>query len=171
MSLRSLPVLIFLLLCGGYLSAAAQDTAQFHLKALAGHWEGEGEVLIPKTSIPISVDGKALFTYDSLTTRLRTEIEASKFFFSYADSGYIYHDTATDSISWEIWDGFGKYSRYVGTVKNNIITGAKTRHGYQYRIKIDFITSDSLNFTLTTTDRKGDSSTRADITMWRSGED
>lgn len=161
---------IIILLLGGLLSAATKHSDEFRLQALAGHWEGEGEVLIPKTSIPISIEGKALFTYDSLTHRLRTQIEASKFLFKYADSGYIYHDTATDSITWDIWDGFGKYSRYVGTVENNIITGANTRHGYRYRVKIDFITDDSLNFALTATDRKGDSSTRAAITLWRSNE-
>ncbi len=154
----------------GLLSAGAKHTDDFRLQALAGNWEGEGEVLIPKTSIPLSIDGKAVFTYDSLTNRLRTEIQASKFLFKYADSGYIFHDTATDSISWDIWDGFGKYSRYIGTVQDNVITGANTRHGYRYRVKIDFITDDSLSFTLTATDRKGDSSTRAAIVMWRSDE-
>jgi hypothetical protein len=161
-------VVLILLLLGGFFSAGARHANDFRLQSLAGNWEGEGEVLIPKTSIPISIEGKAKFTYDSLTARLRTEIQASKFLFTYADSGYIYHDTATDSISWDVWDGFGKYSRYRGTVANNVITGVKTRHGYRYRIKIDFITDDSLNFTLTTTGKDGDSSTRAAITMWRS---
>ncbi len=161
---------IFVLLLGGLFSVGAKRTEDFRLQALAGEWEGEGEVLIPKTSIPISIEGEAVFTYDSLTAKLRTEIKASKFFFKYADSGYIYHDTATDSISWDIWDGFGKFSRYVGTVSDNVITGSNTRHGYRYRVKIDFITDDSLNFTLTATDKDGDSTTRAAITMWRLDE-
>ncbi len=167
MRFRSIPVFLILLLLGGFFSAGARRSDEFRLRALAGEWEGEGEVLIPKTSIPISIEGKAIFTYDSLTARLHTEIGASKFLFKYADSGYIYHDTATDSISWDIWDGFGKYSRYIGTVENNVITGANMRHGYRYRVRIDFITDDSLNFTLTATDKDGDSSTRAAITMWR----
>lgn len=160
--------LIILLLLGGVLSAGVKHSDDFRLRALAGDWKGEGEVLIPKTSIPISIEGKAMFTYDSLTNRLRTEVQASKFLFKYADSGYIFHDTATDSISWDVWDGFGKYSRYVGTVENNIFTGMNTRHGYRYRVKIDLITDDSLNFTLTATDKDGHSSTRAAITLWRS---
>jgi len=167
MRFRSKPAFIVLLLLGGLFSTAATDSNGFHLQTLAGNWEGEGEVVIPKTSIPLSIEGKAVFSYDSVTARLRTQIEASKFLFTYADSGYIYHDTATDSISWDIWDGFGRFSRYIGTVDNNVITGAKMRHGYRYQVKIDFITDDSLNFTLTTTGKDGKSSTRADITMWR----
>lgn len=161
-------VLIGISIVLGFFShPAAEDERQFRLGDLAGLWEGEGEVLIPKTSIPISVEGEAIFVFDSLTNRLRTEIEASKFFFTYADSGYIHHDTVTDSISWEVWDGFGRYSRYVGTIEDNVITGDKTRHGYLYRIEVDFITDDSLNFSLTTTDEDGDSRTRASINLWR----
>jgi len=160
-------VLVILMISGLCYHTGADDSGDFRLSNLAGDWEGEGEVLIPKTSIPISVTGEAVFTYDSLMGRLRTEIEAGKFFFRYTDSGYIYHDTVTDSISWEIWDGFGRYSEYIGMVENNVITGDKTRHGYLYRIVIDFITDDSLNFSLTTTDDDGDSRTRASIDLWR----
>jgi hypothetical protein len=168
MPFRTMCSLVFFLVLGASLFAIAQIPENFRLEALAGYWQGQGEVLLPNTSLTISIDGKAVFTYDSLTSRLRTQIDARKFIFSYADSGYLYHDTGTDSISWDTWNSSGKHVRYIGIIKNSVFTGADTRHGYLYRVKIDFITADSLDFTLTATDHKGDSTTQAAITLWRS---
>jgi hypothetical protein len=89
------------------ISVHPEQTNKFDLRSLAGEWEGDGDILIPKISISVSIKGKAVFAYDSLTRRLRTSLEASRFLLSYADSGYLYHDPTTDSINWEVWDGFG----------------------------------------------------------------
>lgn len=137
------------------------------LRMLSGEWEGEGEVIIPKTPIPISIEGKAVFTYDTLTSRLRTSLEASRFFFNYSDSGYLSHDPATDSITWEVWDGFGKYCLYKGKIEDNVITGTQDREGWYDRITIDFFNSDSLSFRLTSVYQNGKVRERATIDMWR----
>lgn len=148
-------------------SAVPEDTTSFSLGLLAGCWEGNGEVIIPKTSIPISIEGKAVFSYDSTRKRLRTSLEASRFFFSYADSGYLSHNPDTDSITWEVWDSFGKYSEYTGKLENNVIHGARHKGSKAYNILISLITRDSLSFSLTTTYENGKTLRKAAIDMWR----
>jgi len=147
--------------------ATSETDKDLDLQMLSGQWEGQGEIIIPKTSIPISIEGKAVFVYDSVTNKLRTSLEASRFFFTYADSGYLSHDPATDSITWEVWDGFGKYCYYRGKIENNVITGTQDREGWHDRVNIDFINSDSLSFRLTTIYKNGKVRERAAIDMWR----
>jgi hypothetical protein len=144
-----------------------ETVGKFDIESLAGNWEGKGKVRVPVTGMKISINGKAAFAYDSLTRKLRTSLEGKRFFFSYTDSGYLTHDTLTDSITWEIWDSFGKYSFYTGKVENNIINGVKTKEGRLYNVIVDFITNDSLTFKLTTTDEDGDVTKRVALDMWR----
>ena len=144
-----------------------ENTDKFDLKSLSGEWEGEGKVRVPVTGMKISINGNAVFTYDSLTRKLRTSLEGKRFFFSYTDSGYLTHDPITDSITWEIWDSFGKYSFYTGKVENNVINGVKTKEGKLYNVIVNFITDDSLTFKLTTTDEDGEVTKRVALDMWR----
>lgn len=140
---------------------------KFELESLAGKWEGKGKVRVPITGMKISINGKADFAYDSLTRKLRTSLEGKRFFFSYNDSGYLTHDPANDSITWEIWDSFGKHAFYTGNVENNIINGVRTKDKNLYNVVVNFITDDSLTFKLTTTDEEGDVTTRVALDMWR----
>jgi hypothetical protein len=145
----------------------AQDSADFDLSGLAGEWNGGGEVLIPHIALPVSIEGRANFAFDSLTQRLRTSLEAHKFLFGYADSGYLFFDPATDSITWEVWDGFGKHCLYTGIKEGNVITGTQKIDEDTYYIVIDMITDDSLSFKLMTTNEKGRTRQRAAIDLRR----
>jgi hypothetical protein len=147
--------------------AVAQDSADFNLSHLAGEWNGGGEVLIPHIALPVSIEGQAIFAFDSLTQRLRTSLKARKFLFGYADSGYLFFDAATDSISWEVWDGFGKHCLYTGIKEANVITGTQKIDEDTYYIVIDMITDDSLSFKLMTTNEKGRTQQRAAIDLRR----
>ena len=140
---------------------------RFDLKGLAGVWEGIGEAVIPKTSIPLDIAGKACFTYDSVQGYLRTMIVAEKFFFTYVDSGHLYHNPTTDSILWDIWDGFGKFGQYRGRVNGPILTGVMEKEKWRYHIVVNLVNRDSLTFTLTARKDSGEWKPRASIDLWR----
>lgn len=141
-------------------------TDRFDLKRLAGLWEGTGEITIPITNISVSVAGEAEFIFDSVKNVLRTSLTARKFLFAYSDSGYLSYNIANDSMVWEVWDSFGKYSQYLGKVENGQLRGEYPRRDGLYRVAIEFITDDSLLFKLTVDD-KGKSKTKATLDLWR----
>ncbi len=138
----------------------------FDLKRLAGLWAGAGEITIPITNISISVTGDAEFVFDSVKNVLRTSLTARKFLFAYSDSGYLSYNAENDSMVWEVWDSFGKYSRYLGQVEDGSLRGEYPRRDGLYRVTVDFITDDSLLFKLMV-DKKGKSKTKATLDLWR----
>lgn len=162
-------VLVLVLIIAAVVSAepGADKQEPFHLSQLDGDWAGTGEAVIPMTKIPISLEGEAIFKYDSALGYLRTEIIAKKFFFSYSDSGHLYHDPKTDSIVWEVWDGFGKYGKYFGKMNDRKLNGTLIKKNRRFDIEIDFITDDSLTFNMTSQKKSDDVTPRANINMWR----
>lgn len=159
---------IFLLLITSLCAAGTEKQPSFDLKSLDGNWSGEGEVIVPKLGFPLNIEGKASFAYDSLHNYLRTSIQGQKFYFTYEDSGHLYHDTATDSIRWEIWDGFGEYGVYFGKVEDGMLKGTLTKDEWLFNIKVDFITADSMTFTMTAREGfAGEEQPQATIGLWR----
>ncbi len=143
------------------------ESEKFDLKALEGDWEGRGEFLLPVTHANVALDGAARFDYDSAGGYLRTSLTGEKFFFTYADSGHLVMDKKTDSISWEVWDNFGKHAKYFGTVDGNRVTGDRYKKKHFYNVTIELVTADSIDFKLTVTDPDGDKYTRAAFNLWR----
>lgn len=148
------------------IATADSVSEQFDLKKLAGQWEGAGAITIPITNISLSVSGEAEFLFDSVNNVLRTSLTARKFLFAYSDSGYLSYNIENDSMVWEVWDSFGKYSRYLGRVEDGNLRGEYPRRDGIYRVAVDFITEDSLLFRLTV-DKKGKSKTKATLNLWR----
>ena len=140
---------------------------KFDLKALEGDWEGRGEFLMPVTHVNVGLEGAARFDYDSTGGYLRTSMTGEKFFFTYSDSGHLVMDNKTDSISWEVWDNFGKHTKYFGTVDGNKVTGDRYKKKHFYNVTIELVTADSIDFKLTVTDPDGDKYTRAAFYLWR----
>ncbi|MCK5125272.1 MAG: hypothetical protein KAR42_03360 [candidate division Zixibacteria bacterium] len=140
----------------------------FNLLSFEGEWTGYGEAIIPRVRIPISIEGKATFAYDSIANFLRTSIEARKFLFTYIDSGHLYHNPETDSIVWEVWDGFGEYGIYNGLVTDTLLTGTLRKDNYLFHINIDFVTADSMVFYMTAQKGfEGKEKPQATISLWR----
>jgi len=145
----------------------AQSNSKIDISSLEGNWEGNGKFLVPMTGVRINIAGRAEFRYDREAGYLRTAITGNKFLFSYSDSGHLFHDPLTDSISWEIWDNSGKHALYQGVAEGNLIKGARLRKGKIYSVMIQNVTNDSIDFKLTTTDPNGESVDRATFNLWR----
>jgi len=167
MKLRNRLSLLLVLLVAAVAVAEGDRTPKIELKQLEGDWEGNGEFLMPVTDMNISLDGTARFDYDTANGRLRTSLTGEKLFFTYADSGYLEHDQKTDSISWEVWDNFGKHAKYFGTVNGNIVTGVRNKKDLVYRVRIELVTADSIDFRLTITKPDGEQYDRAAFHLWR----
>ncbi|MEZ5357381.1 MAG: hypothetical protein R3F48_01030 [Candidatus Zixiibacteriota bacterium] len=160
--------ILFCLFIGSLVLAGSETKTDFSLKTLDGNWSGEGEVIVPMMGFPISIEGKASFAYDTLQNYLRTSIQGEKFYFSYEDSGHLYHDTATDSIRWEIWDGFGEYGIYYGHIEDGMLKGTLEKEKWLFHIKVDFINTDSMTFTMTAQKGYvGEEKPQATIDLWR----
>jgi len=148
-------------------AALADGPRKIDLKQLEGNWEGNGEFLMPITDMYVSLEGTARFDYDTTLSRLRTSLTGEKLFFTYSDSGYLEHDEKTDSISWEVWDNFGKHAKYFGTVSGNTVTGVRTKENLFYNVRIELVTADSIDFRLTVIKPDGDQFDRAAFHLWR----
>jgi hypothetical protein len=147
--------------------AFAAEIEKFELKNLHGSWEGVGEFLIPIANTTMEISGKADFVYDEKKQRLRTSLVGEKFFFKYSDSGYLWIDNATDTISWEVWDNRGKHALYHGKVEGNAVTGSRYRGKDLYEVMIKQVTLDSIDFKLTITQPDGDKIDKAFFHLWR----
>ena len=115
----------------------------------------------------MDIEGKADFTYDSTEHYLRTAITGTKFIFTYSDSGKLILDPVTDSLSWEVWDNFGRHAKYYGTIDNGIIRGTRTKGNKTYSVAIDLVSSDTIDFRMTQTNADSSSFDRAVFHLWR----
>lgn len=161
--LMSLFVTLFLI--GSYLNA--DEIKKIELSQLDGNWEGNGSFLLPGVHTKVGIDGKATFVYDKKSQRLRTSLRGEKFMFTYNDSGYLYIDPVTDSVSWEVWDNRNKHALYHGIRKDNIIKGERMRGKDLYELVIDQIAKDTIEFKLLITQPDGDVYDKAVFNLWR----
>lgn len=136
--------------------ASADEIQKFDLKSLHGEWAGTGEFLIPITGGRMDISGEAIFIYQPERKRLKTSLIGEKFFFKYTDSGYLWVDPVTDTISWEVWDNSGKHALYHGKVEGNAVTGSRLYKKDIYDILIKQVTTDSIDFRLIITEPDGD---------------
>ncbi len=133
--------------------AADDQPADFDPLTLAGKWQGEGSFLMPVTGMEISVEGEADFVYDSTYGYMRTAMRGETLIFTYSDSGHLAIDPVTDSLRWDIWDGFGRFVVYTGVIEGNKLTGKRVHGSRLYTIHTNFVGSDSLEFRLVSTEK------------------
>lgn len=162
---KTLTAIITILLVTSLVSA--QSDRKLDIKSLEGNWEGTGWFLVPLTELTMAVEGKANFRYNEKDGYLRTALTGEKYLFTYSDSGRLIHDKKTDSISWEVWDNFGKHAKYYGTVDGNTIRGSRNRKDDSYNVVIELITEDSLDFKMTVVQPDGDVIDKASFSLWR----
>ncbi len=134
---------------------ASGDDAPFDPSVLLGEWSGAGIFVIPITGIKIPIEGSASFVYDSSDGYIRTSMTGLKFLYTYSDSGHLYINHENDSLTWEVWDGFGRYVVYEGIGKGDKLTGRRQDGGAVYRITATMVTPDSLDFWLHYVDAHG----------------
>lgn len=164
----SLSFILFLLVYPVLGEVKTNAQKEFELKQLDGQWSGEGDVIVPKLNFPLSIEGKATFVYDSTKEYLRTSIEGQKFYFTYSDSGRLYYYPEADSISWEIWDGFGEYGVYFGHIRDGRLTGTLAKDEWLFHIRVDFVSADSMVFNMTAQEGYvGKEKPQATINLWR----
>lgn len=148
-------------------AAIGAEEQKLDLKALAGSWQGEGVFVMPVTDIEMDIEGEAVFTYDSTNDWLRTQITGTKFMFAYSDSGHIARMPESDSAWWEIWDNFGRYSKYFGEIDGQSMFGQRRYGKKLYEVRIERIHSDTIDFKLTMTPDGEESVDRATFRLWR----
>jgi len=132
-----------LLLC---LSAFAQD--QLKPEDLEGTWSGEGTVMIPTIGTEVTLDAEAKFQPDADSGYIRTSMLASGLLFTYTDSGRIWIDEPTDSLTMRVWDGFGRTLTYYGHIEGMRVNAGFYPGAKAYEIDFDWIGSDSLTIEL-----------------------
>ncbi|HOP07934.1 MAG TPA: hypothetical protein PLF13_11665 [candidate division Zixibacteria bacterium] len=126
----------------------AQAADNLDLHNLIGVWQGSGGFLMPVTGIRLDIEGTAEFVDVPDSGFIKTSLHGSKFLFNYSDSGHLWIDDATDSLTWEIWDGFGHYVTYYGVVEGSQIKGSRRKDQNMYLIEAQMIGPDSLCFRL-----------------------
>ena len=164
-TIKLLSLFVSLLLFGSYLIAG--EIKKIELSNLDGKWEGDGAFLLPGIHTKVGINGKATFIYNEKTQQLRTSLSGDKFLFSYNDSGYLYIDPVTDSVSWEVWDNRNKHALYHGIRKDNVIKGERMRGKDLYELVIDQIAKDTIEFKLIITQPDGDVYDKAVFNLWR----
>ena len=160
-------VLVLLVFASAVMVVADDQPEKFEAERLIGRWQGKGSFLMPLTGIEISVGGEAAFTQDSAQGYLRTAMTGSTLLFTYSDSGHLAIDPVTDSVQWEIWDGFGRYVVYNGAVEGNALTGKRLHGSRLYTIHTDFIGRDSIEFRLISTEKDSSKVERAHFSLGR----
>jgi hypothetical protein len=162
---------LFVLLAAGFLALAISPGAQdksFDLMNVIGEWEGEGTFVMPVTDMELDIEGSGKFVYLPDLDVIRTEMSGSKFLMAYSDSGYLRYYPETDSVSWEIWDSWGKHSLYWGEVRDNQLVATRDHPERWYRVTVEFPDPDTLEFRLVTTDRESlEQEVKARFTLWR----
>ncbi len=141
---------------------------KFDLKSLVGSWEGEGMFLMPVTDVEVELEGQGEFVYDAGRDLIKTSMTGTKYFLNYADSGLLRHDPQTDSITWEIWDNWGKHAKYRGEIRDGRLVADRTFKNKGYQVTVDFPHPDTLDFRLTLADPDTKvRETRARFVLWR----
>ncbi len=164
-TIKLLSLFVSLFLIGTTLNAG--EVKKIELSNLDGKWEGNGSFLLPGVHTKVGIDGKATFKYNEKSKQLRTSLSGEKFMFSYNDSGYLYIDPVTDSVSWEVWDNRNKHALYYGIRKDNIINGERMRGKDKYELVIDQVAIDTIEFKLIITQPDGDVYDKAVFNLWR----
>lgn len=146
---------------------ASGDNEPFDPTVLLGEWSGAGMFVMPITGIEMAIEGSASFVYDSSGGYIRTAMTGIKFFYTYSDSGHLYMNHETDSLTWEVWDGFGRHVVYEGTGTGDSLTG-RTRGGSTvFHITATMVTPDSLDFWLHHIDAHGGQVVKARFNLGR----
>ena len=148
-------------------SVLAGDSPSFRFDRLIGDWEGEGEIVVPMTETSLEVEGTASFTLDTATGLIRSRVSGQKYLMTYSDTGYIHHDPATDSVTWEVWDNFRKHRTFRGIVANGILKGTRTSKRGVYDVRVSFTDTDRIKFHLTLTKPNGKTVDRAVLELRR----
>ncbi|MBU8933633.1 MAG: hypothetical protein KOO62_06465 [candidate division Zixibacteria bacterium] len=160
--------LLFILATSCALSQKAPiPPPDFDIMSLVGEWEGEGFFLIPVTGIEVEIEGSGTFIYDSTRQRLRTAMSGSKLFINYSDSGYLQYYPETDSVSWEIWDSWGKHAIYWGVISDGALRADRLYKKKGYRVEAVFPHKDTLDFHLRVRDKDGSEKDKAAFLLWR----
>lgn len=152
-TLAAISILVTMLLATGDASAADKQ-GRFDPEQYLGKWDGGGKVLMPWTGMQVPFDGGAEFSRDSAGV-IRTAFHGQTAGFNYSDSGRLIVDAETDSLTWDLWDSGGKHRRFLGVALGDILLGKGVRGGPIYTVTNEFIGSDSLNITVTSSDAKG----------------
>ncbi len=87
--------------------------------------------------------------------------------FTYSDSGYLYIDPVTDSVSWEVWDNRNKHALYHGIRRDKKIIGERMRGKDLYQLVIDQVAKDTIEFKLLITEPSGAVFDKAVFNLWR----
>ena len=154
-----------LILFGNNQITSAAD--KFDLMNLIGNWEGQGFFEIPVSGGTVEIEGAGTFTYDSTNHRIRTAMEGSKFFIDYSDSGYLQHYPETDSVSWEVWDNWGKHAMYWGVIDNGKLVADRIFKKKGYQVNVTFPHPDTLDFHLVVHNNDGTNYDKAAFLLWR----
>jgi len=150
------------------LTPAESQDRSFDLMDVIGEWEGEGMFLMPVTDVEIDIEGKGKFVYLPELNVIRTEMSGSKFMLSYTDSGYLRYYPESDSVSWEIWDSWGKHSLYWGEIKGDQLVAQREHPKRYYKVTVEFPHPDTLDFRLTSREKEsGDTEEKARFILWR----
>ena len=160
---------LILILFGFNKSGYATD--KFDLMNLIGEWEGEGFFEVPVSGGTVEIEGAGTFTYDSTHNRINTSMQGEKLFLTYSDSGYIHHYPKTDSVSWEVWDNWGKHSMYWGIIDNEMLVANRIYKKKNYQVVITFPHPDTLDFHLVVHKKDGSKYDKASFLLWRVKED
>jgi hypothetical protein len=160
--------LMLLLSADGESPQAKGAKGKFDLKGLVGSWEGEGMFLMPVTDVEIELEGAGEFVYDTKRGLLKTAMTGEKFLLNYADSGLLRHDPQTDSVTWEIWDNWGKHAKYRGEIRDGRLVADRTFKDKGYQVTVNFPHPDTMDFRLTLADPDTKvRETRARFLLWR----
>jgi len=148
-------------------SILAGDSPSFRFDRLIGNWEGEGEIVVPMTEMTLEVEGTAKFTLDTATGLIRSQVSGQKYLMTYSDTGYIHHDPATDSVTWEVWDNLRKHRTFRGVVADGVLSGTRTSKRGVYDVRVRFTDTDRIKFHLTLTKPDGETVNRAVLELRR----
>ena len=160
---------LIVLLAAGLLIAAAGTGAQekFDLMDLVGQWEGEGMFLMPVTNVEVNIEGEGEFVYDAVNDRIRTSMRGTKFMIAYSDSGYLTHYPESDSVSWEVWDSWGKHALYWGEIRDDKLVADRIHRSKNYTVTVEFPHPDTLDFRLTVRNPNEEPYEKARFLLWR----